>query len=272
MCGKILAQYPHAWPETVRALLVHTAEWTPAQRRDFLSDETKASYARLLRVCGYGVPDLARALFCAANSLTLIAQSQLQPFDRHETDSRHISRDMHLFRLPWPVDVLQGLGDLEVSMRVTLSYFVEPSPGEVGWQDRYRYASHALRFEINGPGESEQEFVKRVNRLAREEEEGHPGTEGAWDHWAIGEARNVGSIHSDIWPAPLRSFPLQIELRCILPSDGGAKGTTSIDGTNKHVIRFWFRSISPSRLSDIYTPVAVQIGVPVPVPVITPVV
>jgi len=41
-------------------------------------------------------------------------------------------------------------------MRITLSYFVEPSPGEVGWKDRYRYASHGLRFELNGPERTRQ--------------------------------------------------------------------------------------------------------------------
>ena len=55
MAAKILAEYPNAWPETIRGLIVHTAEWTRAQKRDFLQDESKAGYARLLRICGYGV-------------------------------------------------------------------------------------------------------------------------------------------------------------------------------------------------------------------------
>src|SRR5690606_13970405 len=138
------------------------------------------------------------AMTCAANSLSLIAQQEIQPFDKHPTESRYICKDMHIYRLPWPVDVLADLGPVEVRMRVTLSYFVEPSPGEVGWKDRYRYPSHALRFELNGPGEGENAFVARINSKARDGDE-HPGTEGARDHWTIGEARNVGSIHSDIW-------------------------------------------------------------------------
>ncbi len=36
---------------------------------------------------------------------------------------------MRLHRLPWPKEVLEQLGGLEVRMRVTLSYFIEPSPG-----------------------------------------------------------------------------------------------------------------------------------------------
>ena len=72
---------------------------------------------------------------------------------------------MHLHELPWPKDVLLNLpDDTKVNMRVTLSYFIEPGPGEIGWKDRYRYASHALRFELNSPGESKSEFAKRVNK------------------------------------------------------------------------------------------------------------
>ena len=270
MGGKILAQYPHAWPETIRALIVHTAEWTATQKRDFLKDESKASYARLLRICGYGVPDLGRALYCAANSLTLISQAEIQPFDKHEKDSRYISRDMHLYRLPWPKEVLQNLGDVRVGMRVTLSYFIEPSPGEVGWQDRYRYASHALRFETNGPGESELEFVKRVNQLAREDE-GHPGTEGAGDHWVIGEARNVGSIHSDVWQGTAAELAAS-NLVAIHPAVGWWRERHHLSRWNKRTRYSLLISIHlPEQEVDIYTPVAVQMGVPVPVPISIPV-
>lgn len=34
---------------------------------------------------------------------------------------------MHLHDLPWPSDLLESLGELETRLRVTLSYFVEPS-------------------------------------------------------------------------------------------------------------------------------------------------
>jgi hypothetical protein len=198
MAARIQAAYPDAWPETVRALIVHSAEWTEAQKLSFLHGTSKTDHYRLTKVCGYGVPNLERALSCAANSLSLISEATIQPFDKHETQSRYISKDMHVYRLPWPEDVLRDLGELTVQMRVTLSYFIEPSPGEVGWKDRYRYASHALRFELNGSGEGEEDFIQRINRKARENDE-HPGTEGAGDHWTLGEARNVGSIHSDIW-------------------------------------------------------------------------
>ncbi len=32
LAASILADYPNLWPETVRALIVHSADWTPAMR------------------------------------------------------------------------------------------------------------------------------------------------------------------------------------------------------------------------------------------------
>lgn len=266
MAARIQATYPDAWPETVRALIVHTAEWTDAQKRSFLPNELKTSYAQLLRICGYGVPNLERAISCAKNTLTLIAQQELQPFDKHATDSRYISRDFHFFRLPWPIDDLSSLGETQVVMRVTLSYFVEPSPGEIGWQDRYRYASHALRFKLNGPTEDETEFTQRINKLAREEGE-RPETEGPGDRWLIGNARNVGSIHSDIWQGTAAELAAS-NLIAVHPAIGWWR--------ERHHLGRWGRKTryslivsitTPTQDVDIYTPVAIQLGIPTPVPI-----
>jgi hypothetical protein len=44
LAGKIMAAMPQRWPETVRALLIHSAEWTPAmkQRFDAAHDQAKS--------------------------------------------------------------------------------------------------------------------------------------------------------------------------------------------------------------------------------------
>lgn len=65
------------------------------------------------------------------------------------------ARDMHLHELPWPQQELLALGNVDVEMRVTLSYFVQPNPGvaERGISGRYRYESHGLRFDVSRPSE-----------------------------------------------------------------------------------------------------------------------
>lgn len=264
MGAKIWVQYPDAWPETVRALIVHSAQWNQGLTSQFLTGHpTKKDYARLLKICGYGVPDMQRALYCTNNSVTLISQATLQPFDRRE-DGAYVTRDMHLYDLPWPSLVLTQLGELQVQLRVTLSYFIEPSPGEVGWEYRYRYASHGLRFDINGPSEDEDEFVRRINRQAREDGE-HPGTIGAADKWVIGEARNVGSIHSDTWIGSAVELASSNKI-AVYPTIGWWRERHHLNRWNKHCRYALIVSINtPAQHIDIYTPVAVQIGVAIPV-------
>ena len=139
--------------------------------------------------------------------MTLIAQEELQPFDEKDGGSGYKTKEMHLYDLPWPKEVLLHLpSQTNVQMRITLSYFIEPGPGEIGWKDRYRYASHALRFDVKSPNETNDDFIKRINVAVRSEDEGHPGTQSASDHWTIGSnGRDKGSIHSDIWDGTLQN-------------------------------------------------------------------
>ncbi|TIV62560.1 MAG: hypothetical protein E5V89_33120, partial [Mesorhizobium sp.] len=160
------------WPETVRALIVHSAEWTPAMRaRIDACNGAKGEIQALVRRYGYGVPDLGRALLSTVNDLTLIVEDELQPFQR-EGGAAAKTRDMKLHRLPWPKEQLAALGAAQVELRVTLSYFIEPNPDERGWTRRHRYASHGLRFRVKSATETVDEFRARINQAARDEEEG----------------------------------------------------------------------------------------------------
>ncbi|MDA4807881.1 hypothetical protein NY486_18570, partial [Enterobacter hormaechei] len=104
---------------------------------------------------------------------------------------------MKLHLLPWPKDNLLALGAEPVEVRVTLSYFIEPNPGERGWTRRHRYASHGLRFQMKTATESVDEFRARINQAARNEEEGTPVNVG--ESWLLGTFRDSGSLHSDFW-------------------------------------------------------------------------
>lgn len=275
MAAQIQTQYPDYWPETIRALLVHSANWTSDLWERFKGDGKKNAIKRLLSVCGYGVPDLERALYSASNSLTLIVQAELQPFDKKRDEegnakSGYRTKDMHLYELPWPKDVLRSLPDgTDVEMRVTLSYFIEPGPGEIGWRDRYRYASHALRFELNSPGEDKNELKKRINKAARDEEEGHPGTESASKHWMIGRARNRGSIHSDIWQGTAQQLA-DSNIIAISPRIGWWRERAHLNRWNHRARYSLVVSITtPEEQVDVYTPVATQVGITVPIEIET---
>ncbi len=262
MAARLQVLYPDAWPETIRAAMVHSAEWTDTMERQFPAS-SKTEYALRARVCGYGVPDLDRAAYCMRNFLTLVAQAEMQPFDL--ADGKAVTKDMHFYSLPWPTDVLASLGAVPVTMRVTLSYFIEPGPGEVGWQDRYRYASHGFRFEVNGPGETEPEFKQRINRQAREDGQ-PPGSAGPSDHWMIGRARNVGSVHSDIWTGTAADLAAS-NLVAVYPTTGWWRERRNQNRVTRSSRYALMVSIHvPAEGVDIYTPVAVQIGIPVEIP------
>ena len=162
MAAQIQRRYPQAWPETIRGLLVHSAQWTNAMEQQF-ANSTKGDLKNLLRTCGYGVPSLNRAIETMNNSLTLVAQESIQPYDNPKEASSGESggktMQAHFYDLPWPKSELQQLGEATVEMRVTLSYFIEPGPGEIGWSYRYRYPSHGFRFGLNMPHEDESVFI-----------------------------------------------------------------------------------------------------------------
>jgi hypothetical protein len=202
MAARLMGEYPSLRTETIRGLIVHSAEWTPAMRQQFLtnpSNPNKGEVANLVRHCGFGQPDLVQALWSAENSLTLICEDSLQPFKRDGSKAPTL-RDMNLHQLPWPLQELEALGETEVEMRVTLSYFIEPNPSARGVKSRYRYESHSLRFEVKRAHESDEEFRTRINVAARDAEERSGTSSGKDPNWLLGTSnRHRGSIHSDIW-------------------------------------------------------------------------
>ncbi|MCC7026560.1 MAG: S8 family peptidase [Saprospiraceae bacterium] len=202
--AKIAYEYPNAWAETVRGLVVHSANWNTAMlAQQNVQQGNRASFRNLLRTFGFGIPDLEKALYSQESALTYIAQETIQPFSFKIKEGRISSEsetnEIHFFNLPWASDLLTQMGATPVKLKITLSYFIEPGAGEIGWKDKYRYQSHGLRFDVNTVTESEDEFRRRVNIAARDESDEPVGNAGA-NRWAIGtNNRSTGSIHSDYW-------------------------------------------------------------------------
>ncbi|TDX43636.1 hypothetical protein C7954_11517 [Halanaerobium congolense] len=172
--SQLMSEYPEVWPETIRALIIHSAEWTDKMKEQFLDGELKSDYLKLLRTCGYGVPNLERAKWSYENAVNLIIEDEIQPFEKGSSNYR--SKEMNLYKIPWPKDVLLSLAEIEVKMKLTLSYFIEPGPGEIGWKDRYRYPSALLRFDLKRPDEDEQTFLSRINRKEKEKNDNYNNT------------------------------------------------------------------------------------------------
>ncbi|MEM7353286.1 MAG: S8 family peptidase [Acidobacteriota bacterium] len=255
MAAQISAEYPDYWPETIRALIVHSAEWTRAMRAHFGEVDSKRKREGLIRRYGFGVPDLQRALRSGQDALTLVVQSQMRPFSNRQM------QEMQLHALPWPADALAELGSSEVRLRVTLSYFVEPNPGRRGWKRRHRYASHGFRFDVKKPTESVDEFRKRLNRQALDDGEKKMGS-GDSSGWFLGErTREKGSLHSDIWQGTAADLAERGVLG-IVPTGGWWKEKPQLDRSASGARYALVVSIESEETEvDLWTPVAAEVGV-----------
>jgi Subtilase family len=258
LAASVSAFYPDMWPETIRGLLVHSAEWTPAMKKRLDGVNGKRARAQLVRRYGFGVPSLERALGSAGNAVTLLVQDSIRPFDDGNM------REFHLHELPWPGDVLASIGEATARVRVTLSYFIEPNPGRRGWGRKHRYQSHGLRFDVKGPNESLDMFRKRLNQMALDEDEDRPTTGGDSADWYLGEQmRKRGSLHSDI----LAGSAAEIAARgviAVFPVTGWWKELKKRDRSNHGARYALLVSIETDAVNaDIWTPIAAQVGIPV---------
>lgn len=268
MAARIKAAYLTFWPETVRALVVHSARWTQPMLDAYTPSGVvnRDTLKQLLRHCGYGVPSLERALYSAGNSLTMVVQDQLQPF--HKANGKVRTCDMHLHALPWPIDILEALGDTQVTLRVTLSYFIEPNPGERGGIDKYAYQSHALRFEVRRPLENEATFRSRINAQAAEEEQGLPAATVGDPNWFIGKRlRARGSLLSDSWTGTAAELASRGQL-AVYPATGWWRNRPGHERYHRVARYALVVSIeAPAVEQDLYASVEQQIAVPLPVQV-----
>lgn len=272
MAAQLMAAYPAFRPETIRALIVHSAEWTPAMLaayRPAHGAPTKTDFVNLIRHCGWGAPDLERALWSAGNSLTLVVEDLVHPFQKI-TGKGVVSRDMNLHALPWPREQLLVLPPAtNVELRVTLSYFIEPNPSARGTSSKFHYPSHRLRFDVQRPlDDTTEDFVARINAAAEREDDGD-SVDPKDPNWLIGgRQRHRGSLHSDIW----RGTAAELANRgfiAVYPAKGWWRTRPAQERFNLPARYSLIVSIrTPNTDVDLYTPIAQQVAAQTGVPVV----
>ena len=267
IAAELMASYPDLRPETVRALLIHSARWTDAMKDQvgFPQTDSKSNgRKKLLRTCGYGVPDLDRAKDTLNNRVNMIIEGEIQPYEKVQGSSSPKMKEMHLHTLPWPEDVLRNLENTEVKLRLTLSYFIEPGPGQKGWKNKYRYASCGLRFEIKRPNETDAQFQQRINKAMRDED--YESTSAPDNNWYLGENnRNSGSVHSDYWKDTAINLA-ECNSIAVYPVVGWWRERTALGKYNSRIRYSLVISIeSPKENVDLYTPIMTKIAARIPV-------
>ena len=261
----IQKEYPNAWPETIRALLIHSAEWTQGMK-DGRQLRTKDDVIDLMRHYGHGQPNLLTALKTARSAVTLVVEDEFQPFKKDGTVK---TNEMRFHDLPWPKDVLESLGEAPVEMRVTLSYFIEPNPGTRLTTERYRYGSCHLRFEVQRPLESEQSFRERINRADRAvPDEYDAAGESESNDWMIGsKSRNRGSLHQDTWKGTAAQLGSKSRI-AVYPVTGWWRLRPHLKRYEDQIRYSLVVSLrAPGQAVDLYQPIVQQLAVPIPVPV-----
>lgn len=261
MAAQIAAQYPDYWPETIRAMMVHSAQWTPAMLEELSSTPSKRARYEMVRRFGYGVPSLERALASASNHVALFAQAEMQPFIN--ANGRRFNK-CHYYALPIPPGMLETLNNERMELKITLSYFIEPNPGLSANVDPQRYQSHGLRFDHQRRRETATQFKQRVNVAERQGR--RPAPEPADPNWMLGEdSISAGSLHCDVWTGPAIDL-LDRDTLCVKPVVGWWRNRASLQICNRksrYALIVTLRALNPE--VDIYTPIRTSVGLPVPI-------
>jgi len=259
MAAELLTEYPMLWPETIRGLLIHSADWNEQMLSTPLNRMNGNQKRNLLRVFGYGIPDIMKAKHSLKNSLTLIAENRFQPFVKDKSSIKY--NNYHLYELPWPKEVLSEIVfENDAKVTVTLSYFIEPNPGTRMYSNTFSYQSHGLNFRMIGKDETPDTFLKRISTETREE--GESGF--APEPWMLGPTtREKGSIQKDMIIMSGADLATR-NLIAIYPKAGWYKTRKKLEKYNSQVRYSLVISIeTPNVNVDLYQPIMNQIAIPI---------
>ncbi len=270
--AKLRDSYPNAWVETLRALMIHSASWSEEMIAQFQIDTNKVGdVLRLLKIVGYGIPNLQKAIECKSNYLTFISEQIIKPYKLDDGEIK--TNEIHYYEFPWPKEILESLGETNVTLRVTLSYFIEPNPGDRGYTTKYAYQSTALKFSLINSGEDFDNFKIRTNKKNQDNLKENLGVDkldsGEYDkntgssRWALGaDTVFKGSIHSNYWNGSAVEIASCNKLAVFPLASGWWK---QLKKQEKHDSQLRYSLIvsieTPENTTDIYTPIATQVAV-----------
>jgi hypothetical protein len=197
----LAAELPNESCLLYRALIVQSArfpDWVETTNFDLYS---------AIRLLGYGIPNLDRALGNSNNRITLIARGE----------RRIAARQAQIYEVSLPDGLRSSGEDLDIRIEVTLSYKAQPRRTR---RARRKYLSTWLDWECSKKGEVPERFLDRVLKEydapaeAEESESIFNWVLNKRKNW--GQARNVsrqeGTLQKD-W-AIVKSYDLR-ESFCI---------------------------------------------------------
>jgi hypothetical protein len=267
LSAELLNAYPNLWPETIKGLIVHSADWTSRMLNGInLNTASRVQKMNLLRTFGYGVPSATKAFQSAKNSATLIAENYIQPYKLEGASDK--TNEYHLYNLPWPADILMDyLGEQDVLLKVTLSYFIDPNPGNRRYAYDFSYHSHSLDFKMIKRAETLDEFKRRISATEENPTVQYNGEE---EPWVFRESiRDRGCIKKDF----LISSGADLSTRnviAIFPKRGWYRTRKRLGMVNTKVRYSLIMSIESDDINaEIYAPIEELIRNTVPIEIVT---
>jgi hypothetical protein len=169
----LAAAFPDQSCLLYRALIVQSARWPEWTKEDNIDQ------SQVLRLIGYGIPDLNRAIGNAPNRITLITQGE----------KIIKARQAHVYQIILPEKLRSPGEELEFLLEVTLSYKAQPRRTR---RNRRRYLSTWLDWDCSKRGEEPESFLARILREYDAPENAEKG-EGAFS-WTLGKQKNHGRV------------------------------------------------------------------------------
>jgi hypothetical protein len=196
IAAALASNFPQESCLLYKALIVQSARLP-----SWVNNEFDLSTA--IRMMGYGLPNLERALGNAPNRVTLITHGDI--YIR--------ARQAHIFQVVIPEELQSPAEAFDILVEITLSFKAEPRRTR---RNKRKYLSTWLHWECSQKEESSDKFLARVLEKYEASEEQEDGS-GLFD-WTLGQQKNhsrrvkdtsrgVGTIQKD-W-AVVKSFDLR---------------------------------------------------------------
>jgi subtilisin family serine protease len=173
IAARLANEFPTASCLLYRAMIVQSArlpDWVKAE--NFNLDKA-------IRLMGYGIPSIDRALGGASNRITLTAEG--------DGENQIAARKVHIYQVTIPYELRSPGEDRDICVEITLSYKAQPRRTR---RSRRKYLSTWLHWECSKKSEDPESFLERLLRDYDAPIETEKG-DSMFD-WTLGQQKNWG--------------------------------------------------------------------------------
>jgi hypothetical protein len=170
IAAELAANFPQESCLLYKALIVQSARlptWT----------NNKSDLSPIIRMMGYGLPNLDRAIGNAPNRVTLITSG----------NTYIKAKQADIYQVVIPEDLQSPAEEFDILVEITLAYKAEPRRTR---RSKRKYLSTWLHWECSQKGESPDKFLKGILDKYEASDEQEDGS-GLFD-WTLGKNKNHG--------------------------------------------------------------------------------